>query len=225
MRRPFHLAEDAGPFAEAHFCGDVHAGAFVHNVFCAKRRRQDLFDTGQKRRPIERAVNRHGRVDAVTAQRCDQRLCLPMSKGDGHPATLAFWRPDEAARHVCRHGRFVDEHEFQRIEIKPSLEPSLALGRDGSVKPSQARRAPGSPPFNRPNAIPTWPLAGPGKNWQSVTRSAKARARPAKPAARRTRRENSRDGRSTRQSSWRRASEISKRSQARPKAGGLRLVS
>jgi len=37
------------------------------NVSRRKRRRQDLLDIGQKRRPIERAIDRHGRVYAVKA--------------------------------------------------------------------------------------------------------------------------------------------------------------
>ena len=35
---------------------------------------------------------------------------------------------------------------------------------DGSVKPSHAARAPGRPPRPKPSAMPTWLLAGPGRN-------------------------------------------------------------
>ena len=43
---------------------------------------------------------------------------------------------------------------------------------DGSVKPTQAASAPPQPLRISPSAIPTWLLAGPGKNWHSATRSA-----------------------------------------------------
>jgi hypothetical protein len=40
------------------------------------------------------------------------------------------------------------------------------------VNPSQAHQVPRHPARRRPSASPTWLLAGPGKNWQSATRSA-----------------------------------------------------
>ena len=45
---------------------------------------------------------------------------------------------------------------------------------DGSVKPSQAANAPGSPARRYPRPIPTCDDAGPGRNWHSATRSAYA---------------------------------------------------
>ena len=43
---------------------------------------------------------------------------------------------------------------------------------EGSVKAVQAASAPGYPARSKPMAIPTWLEAGPGRNWQSATRSA-----------------------------------------------------
>ena len=43
-----------------------------------------------------------------------------------------------------------------------------------SVNPSHAASPPGSPARRMPRAIPTWLLAGPGRNWHSATRSAYA---------------------------------------------------
>src|SRR5262249_42584263 len=43
---------------------------------------------------------------------------------------------------------------------------------DGSVNPSHAATPPSSPARISPIAIPTWLLAGPGRNWHSATRSA-----------------------------------------------------
>ncbi|KAG1244747.1 hypothetical protein G6F65_021632 [Rhizopus arrhizus] len=41
----------------------------------------------------------------------------------------------------------------------------------GSVNASQAAAMPGQPARRRPIAMPTWLLAGPGRNWHSATRS------------------------------------------------------
>jgi hypothetical protein len=43
---------------------------------------------------------------------------------------------------------------------------------EGRVNAAHAANAPRGPPRNRPSANPTWLLAGPGRNWQSATRSA-----------------------------------------------------
>jgi len=43
---------------------------------------------------------------------------------------------------------------------------------EGRVKPAQAAIAPQKPVRINPIAMPTWLIAGPGKNWQSATRSA-----------------------------------------------------
>ncbi len=45
---------------------------------------------------------------------------------------------------------------------------------EGIVKPNQAASAPGRPARKMPMLIPTWLDAGPGRNWQSATMSAKA---------------------------------------------------
>jgi hypothetical protein len=47
---------------------------------------------------------------------------------------------------------------------------------DGSVNPSHAANAPATPARACPTAMPTWLLAGPGRNWQRATRSAKRRS-------------------------------------------------
>ena len=43
---------------------------------------------------------------------------------------------------------------------------------EGNVNPSQAAKPPAKPARKRPTPMPTWLLAGPGKNWHSATRSA-----------------------------------------------------
>jgi hypothetical protein len=42
---------------------------------------------------------------------------------------------------------------------------------DGSVKAAHAATPPRRPPRTSPTAKPVWLDAGPGRNWQSVTRS------------------------------------------------------
>ncbi len=64
----------------------------------------------------------------------------------------------------------------------PTEPPSAAMpypnriiaNADGAVKPIYAVIAPLIPDRDSPIAIPTWLLAGPGKNWHSATRSAYA---------------------------------------------------
>jgi hypothetical protein len=43
---------------------------------------------------------------------------------------------------------------------------------DGMVKPIQEAMPPSTPARMIPMPMPTWLLAGPGKNWQRATRSA-----------------------------------------------------
>ena len=42
---------------------------------------------------------------------------------------------------------------------------------DGKVNPAQAASSPSQPARPNPSAIPTWLLAGPGRNWHRATRS------------------------------------------------------
>lgn len=48
---------------------------------------------------------------------------------------------------------------------------AMSARADGMVKPNQAATPPRSRARAMPTAILTWLLAGPGKNWQSATRS------------------------------------------------------
>ncbi len=54
---------------------------------------------------------------------------------------------------------------------RPSANKINAIA-EGKVNPSQAASAPAYPPREKPSAMPTWLLAGPGKNWHSATKSA-----------------------------------------------------
>ena len=54
---------------------------------------------------------------------------------------------------------------------RPSAKRISAIA-EGSVKPAHAASAPRYPARCSPSAMPTWLLAGPGRNWHSATRSA-----------------------------------------------------
>ena len=47
----------------------------------------------------------------------------------------------------------------------------MSAAAEGSVKPSHAASPPGSPALRMPREMPTWLLAGPGRNWHSATMS------------------------------------------------------
>ena len=58
-----------------------------------------------------------------------------------------------------------------RASPRPSRIMAMA---DGSVNASQAASMPAHPARFRPSAMPTWLLAGPGRNWHNATRSENA---------------------------------------------------
>ncbi len=47
----------------------------------------------------------------------------------------------------------------------------MSASAEGKVNPAHAANAPSQPARPSPIAMPTWLLAGPGRNWQSATRS------------------------------------------------------
>ena len=48
---------------------------------------------------------------------------------------------------------------------------AMSATAEGIVKPSHAAKAPRQPQRLKPKAMPTWLLAGPGRNWHKATRS------------------------------------------------------
>ncbi len=71
-------------------------------------------------------------------------------------ASLRPWTHPASLRSVC-------------AAKSPNMVIKIA---DGNVKPIQAASPPGMPARRVPIAIPSWLLAGPGRDWQSATRSA-----------------------------------------------------
>jgi len=52
-----------------------------------------------------------------------------------------------------------------------NAEKTISIITEGSVKPIKEIIPPRIPPLIVPIPIPTWLLAGPGKNWHSATKS------------------------------------------------------
>ena len=71
-----------------------------------------------------------GGDDASQAQAEDEgdRLAMPMR--NTATQTLTAPTPAVTARHVGRRRRLIDEHQFQRIEVKLTLEPSPSPLKD-----------------------------------------------------------------------------------------------
>ena len=73
-----------------------------------------------------------------------------------------FWGPAERFMHM-------DADQLVLRDLQPYLDTIAAA--EGSVKPIHASSPPNHPARMVPIAMPTWLLAGPGRNWHSATRS------------------------------------------------------
>ena len=100
----------------------------ISTISPAGKRRRRTCSTLRKRRPIQRAVDRHRRVDAIPPQRGHERLRLP-SERHGHSATLAARSPGPKRRAM-----FVEKPPSHR-------EKRASTDRDGAV-PRTTPRAP-----------------------------------------------------------------------------------
>ena len=85
-----------------------------------------LFDIGEKGLAVHRAVEDHGRRDAVVTQPGGEGGGFPMAMGHGSAASLAPGRTTVKARHLGVRGGLVDEDDAGRIEIELSFKPRLA---------------------------------------------------------------------------------------------------
>ena len=124
-------------------------------------------------------------------------------------------RPRRLARPVGRQGPAIDQTACATTATAASLSPwtqpapersAVAATRprtvramaDGSVKPSHAASPPARPARRVPMAIPSWLLAGPGRDWHSADEVGERGLVEPAAARRRTRAGNSRCGRSGR---------------------------
>ena len=108
-----------------------HSRAFVSleivehdDVAFLQSRQEMVLEPGFERLGVHGVVVGLGRDDASQAQAEYEgdRFVMPMRNTAAQ--TLAAPVPAEAARHAGRRRRLIDEHQFQRIEIELTVEPS-----------------------------------------------------------------------------------------------------
>ena len=75
---------------------------------------------------VHRAVDDHGRGQAVEAQARDERRRLPVAMRNRGAAALAAWAAAAQAGHLGGRPGLVDEDELRRVELGLELEPGLA---------------------------------------------------------------------------------------------------
>lgn len=108
------------------------AAEIIHDddVAWEQCRRQDLLDIDPKSFPVDRAIEKPGRFDAVVTQGGQESHCVPMpERGFGHQ-TFAFGRPSSQRRHVGFSPGFIDEYEARRIDPSLIPLPLFASARD-----------------------------------------------------------------------------------------------
>jgi hypothetical protein len=118
---------------------DCRAGAgtsmrwqIVHHdeIARSQRRRRHLFDVGEERLSVHRAVEHHGRGQAAQAQGSGEGGRLPMTMRDGRTAALAPWGAATRTGHLGGRSGLIDEDQALGIEVRLRVEPSLALRGD-----------------------------------------------------------------------------------------------
>ena len=114
-----------------------HSRAFVSleivehdDVAFLQSRQEMVLEPGFERLGVHGVVVGLGRDDASQAQAEYEgdRFVMPMRNTAAQ--TLAAPAPAEAARHAGRRRRLIDEHQFQRIEIELTVEPSPSPLKD-----------------------------------------------------------------------------------------------
>ena len=159
----------------------------------AKKRRSDVSATARARRRAAALLSRRGAIAARSARptaaprtiapSCPTVVGRSSASAAARPrASLDFCR-GERARHL-QHGErdHRDSRDFQAMDraragriaerADTEAEEHQKQIADGVVKPVQAASAPRYPALDSPMAMPTWLDEGPGRNWQSATRSA-----------------------------------------------------
>ena len=107
---------------------DLVSGQIVHDYDVAwpQLGNERLFDIGEKGLPVHRAVEDHGRSNAVVTQPGGEGGGFPMAMRHGGAASLAPGRTAVKARHLGVRGGLVDEDDPRRIEVELSFKPRLA---------------------------------------------------------------------------------------------------
>ena len=107
---------------------DLVGGQIVHDhdVAGAQLGNERLLDIGAKGLAVQRAVEDHGRSEAVVTQPGGEGGGFPMAMRHGSAASLASGRTTVKARHFGVGGGLVDEDDARRIEIELPFGPRLA---------------------------------------------------------------------------------------------------
>ena len=107
---------------------DFMSGQIVHDDDVARPQlgNERLFDIGEKGLAVHRAVEDHGRSDAVVTQPGSEGGGFPMAMGHGGAASLASGCTTVKARHLGVRGGLVDEDDPRRIEVELPFKPPLA---------------------------------------------------------------------------------------------------
>src|SRR5271155_1854827 len=102
-------------------------GQIVHDddVAWPQLGNERLFDIREKGLAVHRAVEDHGRSDAVVTQPGSEGGGFPMAMGHGGAASLAPGRTTVKARHLGVRGGLVDEDDPRRIEVELPFKPRL----------------------------------------------------------------------------------------------------
>ena len=101
-----------------------------HNVPGAKRGEEDFFDIDLKSLAVDRPLEKPWRLDAIVAQRSQERGCIPATVGGlGFESSTA--RPPSAqGRHVGLGPSLIDEDQALRVDPVLVLGPLCSSSRD-----------------------------------------------------------------------------------------------
>ena len=106
---------------------NLMGGQIVHDddVAWPQLGNERLFDIGEKGLAVHRAVEDHGRSNAVVTQRGCEGGGFPVAMRHGGAASLASGRATVKARHLGVRGGLVDEDDLRRIEVDLPFKPRL----------------------------------------------------------------------------------------------------
>ena len=101
-----------------------------HDIAGSKRRREHLFDIGQKAFAIHRPVQNQRCRQTVEAQARREGRRLPMTVRHACPAALAARTAAAQPRHLCVYTCLINEDEPFWLQLQLVLEPGFATSQD-----------------------------------------------------------------------------------------------
>lgn len=122
----------SGCFDDLANANDFMAGQVVHDDHVAwpERWRQELFCPSAEDFTVHRPVECHGRIEAITAQCCDEGGCPPVTIWGFGEEPLADGTTAIAAHHVGGEAGLVDEDEACNVEGRLFLAPAVTRRLD-----------------------------------------------------------------------------------------------